>query len=54
MKTFSVTHISISTALFIDFFFLFEFSGINKALDARAIGVKVFEDYATTWYWILM
>ncbi|KAG5214887.1 hypothetical protein JEQ12_000463 [Ovis aries] len=28
--------------------------GINKALDARAIGVKVFEDYATTWYWILI
>uniref|UniRef100_A0A8C6DHF3 Choline transporter-like protein n=1 Tax=Moschus moschiferus TaxID=68415 RepID=A0A8C6DHF3_MOSMO len=29
-------------------------NGINKALDARAIGVKVFEDYATTWYWILI
>ncbi|XP_061267544.1 choline transporter-like protein 5 isoform X1 [Bos javanicus] len=29
-------------------------NGINKALDARAIGVKVFEDYAMTWYWILI
>uniref|UniRef100_A0A8D0R7E0 Choline transporter-like protein n=1 Tax=Sus scrofa TaxID=9823 RepID=A0A8D0R7E0_PIG len=29
-------------------------NGINKALDARAIGMKVFEDYATTWYWILI
>ncbi|KAJ8793448.1 hypothetical protein J1605_019282 [Eschrichtius robustus] len=29
-------------------------NGINKVLDARAIGVKVFEDYATTWYWILI
>ncbi|XP_073935845.1 choline transporter-like protein 5 isoform X1 [Castor canadensis] len=27
--------------------------GINKILDARTIGMKVFEDYATTWYWIL-
>ncbi|ELK06266.1 Choline transporter-like protein 5 [Pteropus alecto] len=27
---------------------------INKILDAKAIGVKVFEDYATTWYWILI
>ncbi|XP_032494692.1 choline transporter-like protein 5 isoform X2 [Phocoena sinus] len=29
-------------------------NGINNVLDARAIGVKVFEDYATTWYWILI
>ncbi|XP_006146113.1 choline transporter-like protein 5 isoform X2 [Tupaia chinensis] len=29
-------------------------NGINKILDARAIGLKVFEDYATTWYWILI
>lgn len=35
-------------------FSFFEFSGVNKILDARAIGMKVFEDYATTWYWILM
>ncbi|XP_034874146.1 choline transporter-like protein 5 isoform X4 [Mirounga leonina] len=27
---------------------------VNKILDARAIGMKVFEDYATTWYWILI
>ncbi|EPQ11280.1 Choline transporter-like protein 5 [Myotis brandtii] len=27
---------------------------INKVLDAKAIGVKVFEDYATSWYWILI
>nr|KAF6445156.1 solute carrier family 44 member 5 [Molossus molossus] len=27
---------------------------INKVLDAKTIGMKVFEDYATTWYWILM
>ncbi|XP_008587894.1 PREDICTED: choline transporter-like protein 5 [Galeopterus variegatus] len=27
---------------------------INKILDARTIGMKVFEDYATTWYWILI
>uniref|UniRef100_F6ZK56 Choline transporter-like protein n=1 Tax=Equus caballus TaxID=9796 RepID=F6ZK56_HORSE len=29
-------------------------NGVNKILDARAIGMKVFEDYATTWYWILI
>ncbi|XP_014643844.1 PREDICTED: choline transporter-like protein 5 [Ceratotherium simum simum] len=29
-------------------------NGINKILDARTIGMKVFEDYATTWYWILI
>ncbi|KAM5256017.1 choline transporter-like protein 5 [Ctenodactylus gundi] len=28
--------------------------GINRLLDAREIGLKVFEDYATTWYWILI
>ncbi|KAG8507897.1 Choline transporter-like protein 5, partial [Galemys pyrenaicus] len=27
---------------------------INKILDSRSIGMKVFEDYATTWYWILI
>ncbi|XP_012516495.1 PREDICTED: choline transporter-like protein 5 [Propithecus coquereli] len=27
---------------------------INKIFEARALGMKVFEDYATTWYWILI
>ncbi|XP_016072286.1 PREDICTED: choline transporter-like protein 5 isoform X2 [Miniopterus natalensis] len=27
---------------------------INRVLHAKAIGIKVFEDYATTWYWILI
>ncbi|XP_029801673.1 choline transporter-like protein 5 [Suricata suricatta] len=27
---------------------------VNKILDAKAIGMKIFEDYATTWYWILL
>nr|KAF6383683.1 solute carrier family 44 member 5 [Pipistrellus kuhlii] len=27
---------------------------INKALNAKAIGMKVFEDYAMSWYWILI
>lgn len=36
----------------IDFFF--EFSHINKILDAKSLGMRLFEDYATTWYWILM
>ncbi|XP_045333834.1 choline transporter-like protein 5 isoform X1 [Leopardus geoffroyi] len=27
---------------------------VNKILDARTIGMKIFEDYATTWYWILL
>ncbi|XP_069497998.1 choline transporter-like protein 5 isoform X3 [Ambystoma mexicanum] len=29
-------------------------SGINNVLDARSIGMKVFEDYALSWYWILI
>ncbi|XP_069863404.1 choline transporter-like protein 5 isoform X2 [Dipodomys merriami] len=29
-------------------------NGINKILDARTVAMKVFEDYATTWYWILI
>ncbi|KAL1772623.1 choline transporter 5 [Sigmodon hispidus] len=29
-------------------------NGIAKILDARTIGLKVFEDYATSWKWILM
>ncbi|XP_073090237.1 choline transporter-like protein 5 isoform X1 [Manis javanica] len=29
-------------------------NGVNKILQARTIGMKVFEDYATTWYWILI
>ncbi|XP_023062940.1 choline transporter-like protein 5 [Piliocolobus tephrosceles] len=29
-------------------------NGINKLLDAKSLGLKVFEDYATTWYWILI
>ncbi|XP_060056996.1 choline transporter-like protein 5 [Erinaceus europaeus] len=27
---------------------------VSKILDARTVGMKVFEDYATTWYWILI
>ncbi|XP_054422835.1 choline transporter-like protein 5 [Pteronotus mesoamericanus] len=29
-------------------------NNMNKILDAKAIGMRVFEDYATTWYWILI
>ncbi|XP_033873321.3 choline transporter-like protein 5 isoform X9 [Acipenser ruthenus] len=29
-------------------------SGINSVLDAREVGIKVFEDYAGSWYWILI
>ncbi|KAM4023367.1 choline transporter-like protein 5 isoform 3-T3 [Anomaloglossus baeobatrachus] len=29
-------------------------SGINAVLDARSIGMKIFEDYASSWYWILI
>ncbi|XP_077882632.1 choline transporter-like protein 5 isoform X7 [Ictidomys tridecemlineatus] len=29
-------------------------NAVNKILDARSIGSKVFEDYAVTWYWILL
>ncbi|XP_005385286.1 PREDICTED: choline transporter-like protein 5 isoform X2 [Chinchilla lanigera] len=29
-------------------------NGINKILDARDIALKVFEDFATTWYWIII
>ncbi|XP_023574107.1 choline transporter-like protein 5 isoform X2 [Octodon degus] len=29
-------------------------NAINKILDARDITLKVFEDYATTWYWIII
>ncbi|EAX06403.1 solute carrier family 44, member 5, isoform CRA_b, partial [Homo sapiens] len=29
-------------------------NGINKLLDAKSLGLKVFEDYARTWYWILI
>ncbi|XP_060248444.1 choline transporter-like protein 5 isoform X3 [Meriones unguiculatus] len=29
-------------------------SDISKILDARMIGLKVFEDYVTTWKWILL
>ncbi|XP_040607502.1 choline transporter-like protein 5 isoform X3 [Mesocricetus auratus] len=29
-------------------------NGIGKILDARTIGLKVFEDYTTTWKWILI
>lgn len=37
------------------FFFGLSFlSGINNVLDARSVGMKIFEDYAISWYWILM
>lgn len=29
-------------------------NGINAVLDARSIGMKIFEDYASSWYWILI
>ncbi|XP_063114265.1 choline transporter-like protein 5 isoform X2 [Cavia porcellus] len=29
-------------------------NGINKILNAREIAFKVFEDYATSWYWIVI
>ncbi|XP_069088524.1 choline transporter-like protein 5 isoform X3 [Pleurodeles waltl] len=29
-------------------------NGINNVLDARSVGMKVFEDYALSWYWILI
>ncbi|XP_036899749.1 choline transporter-like protein 5 [Sturnira hondurensis] len=29
-------------------------NNMNKMLNAKAIGMRVFEDYATTWYWILI
>nr|XP_048309492.1 choline transporter-like protein 5 isoform X1 [Myodes glareolus] len=29
-------------------------AGISKIFDARTIGLKVFEDYATSWKWILV
>ncbi|XP_006004880.1 choline transporter-like protein 5 isoform X2 [Latimeria chalumnae] len=28
-------------------------SGINHVLEAREVGMKIFEDYANSWYWIL-
>uniref|UniRef100_A0A8C5JEU4 Choline transporter-like protein n=1 Tax=Junco hyemalis TaxID=40217 RepID=A0A8C5JEU4_JUNHY len=35
--------------------FYFSFlSGINNVLDARSVGMKIFEDYAISWYWILI
>lgn len=34
--------------------FFFPQSGINNVLDARSIGMKIFEDYASSWHWILM
>uniref|UniRef100_A0A670XSX3 Choline transporter-like protein n=1 Tax=Pseudonaja textilis TaxID=8673 RepID=A0A670XSX3_PSETE len=29
-------------------------NGINNVLDARSVGMKIFEDYASSWYWILI
>ncbi|XP_069644472.1 choline transporter-like protein 5 isoform X1 [Haliaeetus albicilla] len=29
-------------------------NGINNVLDARSVGMKIFEDYAISWYWILI
>ncbi|XP_066453894.1 choline transporter-like protein 5 isoform X3 [Eleutherodactylus coqui] len=29
-------------------------SGINAVLDARSVGMRIFEDYASSWYWILI
>ncbi|KAM9685454.1 choline transporter-like protein 5 [Trichechus inunguis] len=29
-------------------------NGINRLLKGRSVGTKVFEDYSTSWFWILM
>uniref|UniRef100_A0A667XKR8 Choline transporter-like protein n=1 Tax=Myripristis murdjan TaxID=586833 RepID=A0A667XKR8_9TELE len=29
-------------------------SGITSLLDAKEVGMKIFEDYASSWYWILI
>uniref|UniRef100_A0A8C3XUS6 Choline transporter-like protein n=1 Tax=Chelydra serpentina TaxID=8475 RepID=A0A8C3XUS6_CHESE len=29
-------------------------NGINNVLDARSVGMKIFEDYASSWHWILI
>ncbi|XP_045148111.1 choline transporter-like protein 5 [Echinops telfairi] len=29
-------------------------NGINRLLKVKSLGVKVFEDYSTSWFWILM
>uniref|UniRef100_A0A8C8HRL8 Choline transporter-like protein n=1 Tax=Oncorhynchus tshawytscha TaxID=74940 RepID=A0A8C8HRL8_ONCTS len=29
-------------------------SGITSLLDAKEVGMKIFEDYASSWYWILL
>ncbi|XP_031430330.1 choline transporter-like protein 5-B isoform X1 [Clupea harengus] len=29
-------------------------SGITALLDAKEVGIKIFEDYASSWYWILI
>uniref|UniRef100_A0A8B9KZ09 Choline transporter-like protein n=1 Tax=Astyanax mexicanus TaxID=7994 RepID=A0A8B9KZ09_ASTMX len=34
--------------------FLFRYSGIASLLDAKEVGTKIFEDYASSWYWILI
>uniref|UniRef100_A0A8C9VGG3 Choline transporter-like protein n=1 Tax=Scleropages formosus TaxID=113540 RepID=A0A8C9VGG3_SCLFO len=30
------------------------YSGITSLLDAKEVGMKIFEDYASSWYWILI
>jgi len=29
------------------------YSGITSLLDAKEFGTKIFEDYASSWFWIL-
>ncbi|XP_076976712.1 choline transporter-like protein 5 isoform X2 [Tamandua tetradactyla] len=29
-------------------------NGINKLIEAKSLGMKVFEDYSTSWFWILI
>uniref|UniRef100_A0A8D2KS14 Choline transporter-like protein n=1 Tax=Varanus komodoensis TaxID=61221 RepID=A0A8D2KS14_VARKO len=29
-------------------------NGINNVLDSRSVGMKIFEDYSSSWYWILI
>uniref|UniRef100_A0A673ME46 Choline transporter-like protein n=1 Tax=Sinocyclocheilus rhinocerous TaxID=307959 RepID=A0A673ME46_9TELE len=30
------------------------YSGITSLLDAKEVGIKIFEDYASSWFWILI
>ncbi len=50
-------HKLLCTVSRVDCFWLFSvlfYSGITSLLDAKEVGVKIFEDYASSWFWILM